>query len=129
MKAKKTLLLLAATTVCSMAVKAQHYEYLTFETTSGLKTSVPVSSLTLVFDSQTLTVGDYAFALPELSRMYFTTTDESSYPTGIQSLTLSELEDDADIYDLQGRRVTKDQMHRGIYVIKTKERTYKVNIK
>jgi hypothetical protein len=60
--------------------------------------------------------------------MYFTTTDESSTPTGIQNLKIVELAEDADIYDLQGRKVTKDQMRKGVYVVKTKERTYKVNV-
>jgi hypothetical protein len=119
---------MTAMTVCSLAVKAQHYSYLTFETTSGLKTSVPVTTLSLAFSSQTLTVGNYAFSLPELSRMYFTTTDESSTPTGIQNLKIVELAEDADIYDLQGRKVTKDQMRKGVYVVKTKECTYKVNV-
>jgi hypothetical protein len=60
--------------------------------------------------------------------MYFTTTDESSTPTGIQNLKIVELAEDADIYDLQGRKVTKDQMRKGVYVVKTKECTYKVNV-
>ena len=38
-------------------------------------------------------------------------------------------DDSEEIYDLQGHRVTRAEMRKGVYIIKTKNRTYKVNIR
>ena len=88
--------------VGALNVQAEEYAYLTFETTDGEKASVAVSSLTLTISGNTLTAGSQTFTL----------SDEA-----------------ADIYDLQGHKVTKDQMKRGVYIVKTKSRTYKMIVK
>ncbi|MBQ9667896.1 MAG: hypothetical protein IJV45_04010, partial [Prevotella sp.] len=72
------------------------------------------------------TVGGQTFTLADLSKMYFSNTNET---TAIQEVKAADLDDDADIYDLQGRKVTKAQMRRGIYVVKTNGGTYKVNVR
>ena len=114
--------------VGALTAQAGDYTYLTFETTDGAKTSVDVSSLpvTINLDNSTLTIGNQTFALADLSKMYFSTQSES---TGIEEISSATIDDDAVIYDLLGRRVTKAQMRRGIYVMKTKQGTRKVSVR
>lgn len=126
---KKIVLLLMTLVGGGLAVQAEDsYTYLTFETTDGAKTSVDVSSLpvTINLDSSTLIIGNQSFVLADLSKMYFSTQSET---TGIEGISSATIDDDAVIYDLHGRRVTKAQMRHGIYVIKTKQGTRKVSIK
>ena len=103
------------------------YPYLTFETTDGAKISVNTESLELTISGTTLTAGDQQFTLTNLNKMYFSTSDEST--TGIEEVTNAALDDATEIYDLQGNRVTRAEMRKGVYIIKTKNRTYKVNIR
>ncbi len=126
---KKIVLLLMTLVGGGLAVQAEDsYTYLTFETTDGAKVSVSVSSLpvTINLDNSTLAIGNETFALADLSKMYFSTQSET---TGIQEISSATIDEDAVIYDLHGRRVTKAQMRHGIYVIKTKQGTRKVSIK
>ena len=92
--------------------------------TDGEKVSVSTSSLTMSISGNTLTVGEQSFTLTNLSKMYFTTSDETS--TDIKEITQDTLQEATDIYDLQGHQVTKEQMKRGVYIIKTKKQTYKI---
>lgn len=122
---KKFLLIMMAL-VGALNVQAEEYAYLTFETTDGEKASVAVSSLTLTISGNTLTAGSQIFTLSNLSKMYFSNSDET---TAIEEITTATLDEAADIYDLQGHKVTKDQMKRGVYIVKTKSRTYKMIVK
>ena len=122
---KKFLLIMMAL-VGALNVQAEEYAYLTFETTDGEKASVAVSSLTLTISGNTLTAGSQTFTLSNLSKMYFSNTDET---TAIEEITTATLDEAADIYDLQGHKVTKEQMKRGVYIVKTKSRTYKMIVK
>ena len=105
------------------------YTYLTFETTDGAKTSVDISSLpvTINLDNSTLTIGNQTFSLADLSKMYFSTSNETT--TGIEIITSATLEEATDIYDLQGNKVTKAQMRKGVYIVKTKLGTHKIVVK
>ena len=82
-----------------------------------------MSDLTLSISGTTLTAGTQSFTLTNLSKMYFSTSDEST--TGIEEITNATLDEATDIYDLQGHKVTKAQMKKGVYIVKTKQRTYK----
>lgn len=108
------------------SVQAGDYTYLTFEMTDGAKVSVEVSSLTIAISGTTLTAGGRSFTLSNLSKMYFTTSDETS---GIEAISAEELNAVSEIYDLSGRKVQKDQMKKGVYVIKTKSGTHKIAVK
>lgn len=110
---------------------ANDYPYLTFELTDGAKASVSVKSLTLTIKGTTLTVGEQTFVLSNLSKMYFSATDETTRgENAIDDVkTNDSLLDNAEIYDLNGRRVTRDQMQKGVYIVKTKERTCKIVVK
>ena len=122
---KKFLLIMMAL-VGALIVQAEEYAYLTFETTDGEKASVAVSSLTLTINGNTLTAGSQTFILSNLSKMYFSNTNET---TAIEEITTATLDEAADIYDLQGHKVTKEQMKRGVYIVKTKSKTYKMIVK
>ena len=122
---KKIVFILMAL-VGALSVQAEEYAYLTFETTDGEKASVPVSSLTLTVSGNTLTAGSQTFTLSNLSKMYFSNTNET---TAIEEITTATLDEAADIYDLQGHKVTKAQLKRGVYIVKTKSRTYKMIVK
>ena len=123
---KKIVLLLMTLVGGGLAVQAEDsYTYLTFETTDGAKVSVSVSSLpvTINLDNSTLVIGNETFALADLSKMYFSTQSET---TGIQEINSATIDEAADIYDLQGHKVTKAQMKKGVYIVKTNSKTYKI---
>lgn len=123
----KKIVLLCMALVGALSVQAEDYAYLTFETTDGAKASVAVSSLTLTISGSTLTAGSQTFTLSNLSKMYFSTADETA--TGISEITAATLDEAAEIYDLQGHKVAKDQMRRGVYIVKSNSRTYKMIVR
>ena len=110
----------------ALSAMAEDYPYLTFETANGTKTSISTASLTINIQDGKLMAGSMELTLSDLSKMYFSTSDET---TGIKEVNIATLDDTADIYDLQGRKVSRDQMRRGVYVIKTKNGTRKVNVR
>ena len=123
----KKLFLLLTVLVATLTVQAEGYTYLTFETTDGAKASVSVENLTLTISGTTLTAGSQQFTLSNLSKMYFSTSDETA--TGIEEITSASIEEATDIYDLQGHKVSKEQMRKGVYIVKTKSRTYKMVVR
>ena len=116
-----TLLILVGT----LTAQAEEYTYLTFETTDGAKISVDVASLpvTINLDNSTLIIGNQSFALADLSMMYFSTQSET---TGIEEISSATIDDDAVFYDLQGHKVSKAQMKKGVYIVKTNRKTFKI---
>ena len=123
----KKIVLLWMVLVGALPVQAEDYAYLTFETTDGAKASVAVSSLTLTISGSTLTVGSQTFMFSNLSKMYFSTSDETA--TGIEEITADTLDETAEIYDLQGHKASKDQMRKGVYIVKNSSRTYKLIVR
>ena len=119
-------LLLFMLLIESMALHAEDYTYLTFEATDGAKVSVSVSSLSITISGTTLTAGDQSFTLSNLSKMYFSSSNET---TGIESFTIVDGDDITEIYDLKGSKVSKDQMHKGVYVVKSKNGTHKITVR
>ena len=110
-----------------LAMQAADYPYLTFETTDGNKISVSTESLTLTVSGTTLTAGNQSFTLVNLSKMYFSTSDEST--TGISETLAVDLNEVTDIYDLKGNKVSKSQMQKGVYIVKTNQGTFKMTVK
>jgi len=125
----KKLLLSLITLMGSLAAQADTtYPYLTFELTDGSKASVAISSdISLAFSGTTLTIGQEAFELTNLSKMYFSTSDQTT--TGISAVQAIDSDEVEAIYDLRGRQVSRSEMRRGIYIIKTKNGTSKVNVR
>ena len=122
----KKLLLLLSMMIGAATVHAEDYAYLTFETTDGAKASVSVSGLTITVSGSTLTAGTETFTLSNLSKMYFSNTNET---TGIESITITTLDDDVEIYDLNGKKVSKDLQKKGVYILKSKTGTTKIAVK
>lgn len=122
----KKLLLLIMFMTGTLSAQADGYTYLTFETTDGAKVSVEVSSLSITISGTTLTAGSQQFTLSNLSKMYFSSLNET---TGIESITTTTLDDDVEIYDLNGHKVTKDQLKKGVYVVKSKSGNHKIAVK
>ena len=122
----KKMLVLLSMMMGPLASFADDYPYLTFETADGAKTSISTESLTINIQDGKLMAGSMELTLADLSKMYFSTSDET---TGIEEINVTTLDEDVDIYDLQGRKVSKGQMRRGVYVIKTKNGVRKVNVK
>jgi hypothetical protein len=124
----KKLFMLLAVAIGTLTAQAENddYPYLTFETADGAKISISTASLTINIQDGKLMAGSMELTLADLSKMYFSTSDET---TGIKEVNTTTLDESADIYDLLGRKVTKDQMRRGIYVVKTKSGIRKVRVK
>jgi len=122
----KKLLLLLMVWAGTLTVHADDYTFLTFETTDGEKISVSLESLTLSISGTTLTTGSQSFTLSNLSKMYFSYTDETD---GIKEVTRDALDEATEIYDLQGHKVSNEQLKKGVYIVKTKQGTYKIAMK
>ena len=122
----KKLIVLLSMMMGTLFVHADSYTYLTFETTDGAKVSVEASLLTITISGTTLTAGTQSFTLSNLSKMYFSTSNET---TGIEAISAQNLSDATEVYDLNGRKVSKDQLKKGVYVIKSKSGTYKIAVK
>ena len=118
--------MLTAHAISTSSAHAEDYAYLTFEMTDGAKVSVSVSSMTITISGTTLKTGNQSFTLSNLNKMYFTNSDETS---GIKTISTEELNEVSEVYDLNGRKVSKDQMKKGVYVIKSKRGTYKIAVK
>jgi len=124
---KKLLIALMIMIGCE-ELHATEYTYLTFELTDGSKVSVNASSLTFTISGTTLTAGSQTFTLTNLSKMYFSQTDETT-STGVSSLESDPLNNATDIYNISGTKISKSQMGKGIYIIKNKTNTYKLIVK
>lgn len=110
-----------------LSVEAGNYTYLTFEMTDGVKASVSVTTaLTITISGNTLKAGDQTFVLGNLKKMYFSDDNET---TAISEVTQAVLDEAEEIYDMQGHRVEKSRMKRGVYIVKTKQKTYKITVK
>ena len=113
----------------TLPTMAESYPYLTFELTDGTKVSVSVSSLTLTVNGTTLKAGSQTFTISNLSKMYFSSTYETSGATAIDELTADDLEG-KEIYDLNGHKLDSDaQLPRGVYIVKSKNKTCKIVVK
>ena len=116
--------------VGTLPTMAESYPYLTFELTDGTKVSVSVSSLTLTVNGTTLKAGSQTFTISNLSKMYFSSTDETNGgATAIEELTADDLEG-KEIYDLNGHKLDSDaQLPRGVYIVKSKNKTCKIVVR
>ena len=124
---KKIVLLFLAMMGLSVAHADNSYTYLTFETTDGARISVPASQLKMTIRGNTLSTGTQTFTLANPSKMYFTATDETT--TGISTATTATIDEATEIYDLNGRRIDNRNLPKGVYIVKTKDRTYKMTVK
>ena len=127
---KKNLLkkmgMMAAFALLGTSTMADDFHYLTFETTDGAKASVEINSLSMTINGATLVAGNQTFPLSNLSKMYFSVSDETTSSTGIRQLDNLNSQEILAVYDLQGHKMAKEQMKKGVYIVKTKGGTYKI---
>lgn len=121
---RKSLVMLAFALV-SISAMAEQFCYLTFETKDGAKASVAIESLTMTISGTTLVAGNQTFVLDNLSKMYFSVSDETT-TTGIRQLENMDAKEILAIYDLQGHLVSENQLKKGVYIVKTKGGTFKI---
>ena len=124
---KRFVLLLFVATAALGVWAEDGYAYLTFETTDGTRVSVDVSGLTLSISGNTLVAGERSFVLTNLSRMYFSAADETV--TGIVSTEAVDVTDAGEVFDLQGHRVARTDMLKGVYIVKSGEKSYKLVVR
>ena len=105
---RKSLVMLAFALV-SISAMAEQFCYLTFETKDGAKVSVAIESLTMTISGTTLVAGNQTFVLDNLSKMYFSVSDETT-TTGIRQLENMDAKEILAIYDLQGHIVSGNQL-------------------
>ena len=122
----KRLLLPTLVAMTALFAKAEGYHYLTFEMMDGQKASVPSSELFITFNDGKLSVGNKTFKVVNLMKMYFTSEDAT---TGISGITQEALEEATEVYDLNGKRIAKSEMRKGVYIIKGKDETYKMTVR
>ena len=113
----------------SLAAQATDYQYLTIEKNDGTALSLTAVGLNITYTGTQLTATNgyetTTFSLSEISRMYFSNTKET---TGIET-TVAEIAKDAEVYDLNGRRVLASNLQKGVYIVKENGKTRKVTIK
>ena len=73
--------------IAAVSAQADNYDYpyLTFETADGTKTSISTASLTIHIQDGKLMAGSTELTLADLSKMYFSTSDET---TGIEEVNM-----------------------------------------
>lgn len=104
------------------------YSYLTFETTDGAKFSVQASSLSLTVKGNVLTVGEYEFVVSNLTKMYFSSVNETT-TTNVDAVADAVFDDAVEIYNLKGIKVSKKKLARGVYIVKTKDGLNKIVVR
>ena len=101
----KSFFLFLAMLVGVLAAQAEEYTYLTFEMMDGTKASVTVEGLTLNISGTTLTAGSQTFNLSDLSKMYFSNSNEQDisldFVVGV-IMNPSPSEDDLEKADING---------------------------
>lgn len=118
-------LLLAVTGATAQAVP---YRYLSFCTTDGAIASFPLDGIDLAIEGNTLRVGEETLLIGNLSRMYFSDTDDTV--TGIaQVQTTQAVDPSATVYDLHGKKVSASEMTSGVYLVKTQGKTCKIIVR
>lgn len=113
-------------TMIVLAAKAEDYQYLTFELVDDQKVSEPSSELVITFTDGKLNAGDQTFEIVNLKKMYFTSVNVT---TDIKDSLSDNMDEATEVYDLNGRRVAKSEMRKGVYIIKCKDETYKMTVR
>lgn len=129
----KRILLTATCVIGLTTAKAYDYPYLVFQTVDGTATAVDVNDLTIAVNGSSIVVtngsGTQAFTLSELSKMYFSAT------AGISEVQ-SDKEQAVEVYSLSGQSLgtyddlstARQQLERGIYIVKANGKTSKISI-
>lgn len=124
---KKRFLTLSMLAALSGQLLADDYAYMVFTLSDGTTQRITVANLSLSFADGNLTAGNgtdvLTIPLTSLNKMAFS----NGATTGVDAAMTDDGAEE--IYDLKGHRVTRAQMRKGVYIIKTKTRTYKTTVK
>ena len=126
----KKILLLTLLTSMTASMWAEESGYLVFTLNDGTTKSITTKGLKLTFANGNLTAtnstDNLTIVLASLQKMFF--SDEGT--TEIAGTEKASDDDgEAVYYDLQGHQVQKNQMRKGVYIVKTKNKTYKMTVK
>ncbi len=108
---------------------AEEYSYMQFTLADGTTKYIAASGLSFSFADGNMTATNgsstLTIALTDLASMAFS----NEAPTGIESAE-TEVTADAEIFDLKGRKVAQgSKLPQGIYIVKTKDKTFKKVVK
>lgn len=132
----KRIFLFLLTVLATLTAQAYDYPYLVFQTTDGTMTAVAVESLNITSSNGNLVVtnndGTKTFPLSTLSKMYFS-TDGTTDIDSAQTSDTTEVEVVAASGVSLGKFVSFDEarkaLKQGVYVVKSKEKTFKISVK
>ncbi|MBQ8464316.1 MAG: hypothetical protein IJ544_09420 [Prevotella sp.] len=117
---------------------AYDYPYLTFQSADGSTTSVSVESLTITINDGQLVVrnadGSQTFTVAQLSKMFFSETAEA---TGISTAKTDGTSEEVEVYTVGGIAIgkfasmaqAKQTLKPGLYVVRSGNKTTKINIR
>jgi hypothetical protein len=118
-------------------VQAYEYPYLVFQNTEGTTTAFAVESLTITISEGKLVAknaeGTQSFSLGDLSKMYFTRQADL---TGISDTDTSE-DEIVEVFTTGGIKLgkylnineAKSSLKPGLYILKSRQKTFKITIK
>lgn len=133
----KKLVLTTLITLGTLQVQAYEYPYLVFLNTEGTTTAFAVESLTITISEGKLVAknaeGTQSFSLGDLSKMYFTRQADL---TGISDTDTSE-DEIVEVFTTGGIKLgkylnineAKSSLKPGLYILKSRQKTFKITIK
>lgn len=132
----KRIFLFLLTVLATLTAQAYDYPYLVFQTTDGTVTAVAVEALNITSSNGNLVVtnndGTKTFPLSTLSKMYFS-TDGTTDIDSAQTSDTTEVEVVAASGVSLGKFASFDEarkaLEQGVYVVKSKGKTFKISVK
>ena len=133
----KKLVLTTLITLGTLQVQAYEYPYLVFQNTEGTTTAFAVESLTITISEGKLVAknaeGTQSFSLGDLSKMYFTRQADL---TGISDTDTSE-DESVEVFTTGGIKLgkylnineAKTSLKPGLYILKSKQKSFKIVVK
>ncbi len=117
--------------ILSIGTWASDYQYLVFTLSDGTQQSVTASDLTITFSDGNLVATSGSTTLATIALTSLTSMEFSNETTGIDNIESSlTIDDAAAIYDMGGRLMPRNaQLPKGVYVMKTNNKTIKFQVK
>lgn len=126
---RKRIIILSLLAAISGQLLAEEYGYMVFTLNDGSTQSIAAKELSMSFTGGNLTAksGTSTLTIPltDLKSMIFS-NDEAS---GIGQVDSKTTDNVTGIYNLQGHKVTKEHLRKGVYMVKTQNGTHKMTIK
>lgn len=116
--------------------QAEDYPYMMFQTHDGTVQTLASASLTITFSNGNMVVSNgtesKVIALTDLSKMFFT-----SDPASVEATQTETMNEPVEVFTMTGISMGKYEsmkqaqatLERGIYVVKSKNKTLKITVK